>query len=118
MRVWPICVALLMFACGGAGLGGGVRTDITDRMTTIETTVSQCYKAALERDRKLKGTMMVEIKVAPKTGQFEKVTIGRNDLSDDELARCVVSEVSKLKLAKPQKTVVSVSYPLEFAPTK
>lgn len=115
-----LCSALLAvgaIACGGAGLGDTVRQDISTQMATIQEPVSACYASALQRDRKLRGTMMVSFDAEPKTGTFTNIRITGGDLRDEELQSCVTEQVSGLALSEPQKTVVSVSYPLEFSPT-
>jgi hypothetical protein len=110
--------ALGLVACGGAGMGADVRMDITARMDSAKPAIEACYKDALERNRKLKGAMVLSFVAAPKTGKFEELQILRNDLADDALAKCVLDQVGGLALAKPQDSKVSVpSYPLDFAPS-
>lgn len=112
-------VALAAGACSKSGMGAGVRTDIAARMQTIQAPVQMCYAVALERDRKLKGMMILSFRAAPGTGQFDQITVTRDEVGDDQVKKCVVDEVGKLKLEKPQKTAISVaSYPIDFAPTK
>ena len=105
-------------ACGHTGLGGAVRTDITARMQTAQDPIAACYAERLKENRKLKGTMVLAVTATAKTGQFDQVTITRNDLADAKLDTCVVDEVKKLKLAEPTKSPVAFEYPLAFAPTK
>ncbi len=110
-------VAVALAACSRTGMGSGVRDDIGARMQTIQAPVQMCYAVALERDRKLRGMMVVSFRAAPGTGQFDQITVSRDELGDEQVKKCVVDEVSKLKLATPQKSAVTVSYPIEFAPT-
>jgi hypothetical protein len=105
-------------ACSKAGMGGNVRTDISARMESASPTIAACYKAALREDRKLQGMMVVAFVAAPNTGAFGDVQVVRDDLRHAALANCVVEAVSGLKLATPQKTSVSVEYPLAFAPNQ
>lgn len=111
-------LAALSFApaCGKTGMGKAVRDDVSQRMTTAKDPISSCYEAALKRNRKLKGRMVLEFTAESNTGKFKNVKVSRNDLDDDELEECVVEAVSGLALAKPQKTEVAVTYPLEFSP--
>jgi hypothetical protein len=104
-------------ACSRTGTGSGVRTDISARMQTIQQPVQMCYAVALERNRKLKGMMVLSFRAAPSTGQFDQITVTRDEVGDETVKKCVVDEVAKLKLATPQKTAVTVSYPIEFAPS-
>jgi hypothetical protein len=110
-------VAALAAACSKSGMGEGVRTDIAARMQTIQAPVQMCYAVALERNRKLRGIMVLDFRAAPNTGQFDQITVSRDEIGDETVKKCVVDEVGKLKLATPQKSAVSVSYPIEFAPS-
>jgi hypothetical protein len=113
-----VIAALATGACGKSGMGAGVRTDIAARMQTIQQPVQMCYAVALERNRKLRGVMMLSFRAAPNTGQFDQITVTRDEIGDEQVKKCVLDEVGKLKLATPQKSAVSVSYPIDFAPTK
>ena len=110
-------VALVAGACGGAGMGASVRTDISGRMETVQSPLSDCYKNALEQKRRLAGTMWLRFDIEPKTGQFRNVRVTRSEVQNEMLESCVVRTVSGLKLEAPQKTVVSVDYPVNFTPT-
>lgn len=117
IAVVALALALALPACSRTGMGGGVRDDISARMQTIQAPVQMCYAVALERDRKLRGMMVLSFRAAPGTGQFDQITVTRDEIADAQVKKCVVDEVSKLKLATPQKSAVTVSYPIEFAPT-
>ena len=113
----PALVAALA-GCGGSGMGKTVRADVTARMDSAADPIAACYKTALEKNRKLKGTMVLSFKAAPSTGAFENVQIVRDDIGDPAVRECVIAEVGKLKLAEPQKTALAIEYPIDFAPTK
>ncbi|HUQ01498.1 MAG TPA: AgmX/PglI C-terminal domain-containing protein [Kofleriaceae bacterium] len=104
-------------ACSRTGTGSGVRNDISARMQTIQQPVQMCYAVALERNRKLKGLLVLSFRAAPSTGQFDQITVTRDEVGDETVKKCVVDEVAKLKLSTPQKTAVTVSYPIDFAPS-
>lgn len=105
-------------ACGGTGTGGAVRTDITARMQTLQAPIQACYASALKANRRLRGLMVVNFRAAPSTGQFDQITVDRDEVGDSSLRACVIQQVQALKLATPQRTAVSVAYPIRFAPTK
>jgi hypothetical protein len=111
-----IAVWLVAAGCGGAGLGAETRADITARMTSAQPPLEACYRTGLAGNRKLAGTMVLAFAAAPTTGQFQDITVARDDLGDPGIRRCVIDEVGKLKLAKPQATRLSISYPIHFAP--
>lgn len=104
--------------CGGSGMGAGVRTDVMTQMQSIEQPIASCYKEALhQRSRQIQGTLVVSFRIEPKTGKFQQTQVVQSQVADPALERCVVEEVGKLTLAKPQKTAVGVdSYPIRFSP--
>jgi hypothetical protein len=104
--------------CGGTGLGADTRADITARMTTAQQPLEHCYQAALKTNRKLQGMIVLAFVAAPKTGQFEEITVTHDELGDPGVRKCILDEVGKLKLDKPQGARVSISYPIRFAPNK
>lgn len=109
--------ALLLGACGGSGLGKGVRTDIQNQMESAREPMAQCYADALERNADLVGTMTVSFVVQAKSGQFSNVQTRRSSLEDQEMEQCVINQVSSLKLQTPQKSKVAVdAYPVRFTP--
>jgi len=108
----------LAAGCGGTGLGADTRADITARMTTAQQPLESCYQAALKTNRKLQGMIVLTFVAAPQTGQFQEITVTRDELDDPGVRKCVVDEVGKLKLDKPQASRVSISYPIHFAPNK
>ncbi len=102
--------------CGNTGMGQSVRDDITLQMTQAKSPIARCYETALKANRKLRGMIQLHAIAEAKTGKFINVAIDRNELPDDALAACVIAQVGKLKLAKPTKSKVAISYPLEFIP--
>ncbi|MCA9676762.1 MAG: hypothetical protein KC464_17135, partial [Myxococcales bacterium] len=113
-----VTAALGAAACTHAGTGPEVHADVVARMETTRPAITACCAAALERDRKLRGLLVVRFVAAPRTGAFGQLAILRDDLGDPALAQCVVTEVGKLVLATPQRAAVSVTYPLDFEPTR
>ena len=96
--------------------GGDTRADITARMTSAQQPIAACYHAGLKTNRKLTGTMVLAFAAAPDTGQFTDIQVTRDELGDPGVRQCVIDTVGKLKLAKPQATRLSISYPIHFAP--
>jgi len=105
-------------ACGGTGLGADTRADITARMTSVQQPLAACYHAGLATNRKLAGMMVVSFVAAPQTGQFQEITVTHDELGDPDVRKCVLDEIGKLKLEKPQSARVSISYPIHFAPNQ
>ena len=119
MRSLSLCLvaASLAAACSRTGTGSGVRTDITARMQSAQASIQQCYADALQRNRKLRGMMVVMFRAAADSGQFGDLTVARDEPADMPLRQCVLGEIGKLKLEKPQRTSIDVTYPINFQPT-
>ncbi|HEX3476492.1 MAG TPA: AgmX/PglI C-terminal domain-containing protein [Kofleriaceae bacterium] len=111
-----LCATILAPGCGGAGLGADTRADITARMTSAQPPLTACYQAGLQTNRKLAGTLVVAFAAAPATGQFTDIQVTRDEIGDAAIRQCVIDAVGKLKLARPQATRLSISYPIHFAP--
>jgi hypothetical protein len=109
--------ALGAAGCSKAGMGAEVRKDVSGRMETAEPDITSCYAAALKKSRKVRGMMVLSITAAADSGEFKNITVTRDEPNDPDMKACVIEEVSKLKLEKPQKTNVTFSYPLRFEPT-
>lgn len=115
LAIW-LSAAICAAGCGGTGLGPETRADIAARMTSAQQPLSACYQAGLKTNRRLAGTMVLAFAAAPDTGQFQDIQVARDELGDPLVRQCVIEEVGKLKLAKPQATRLSISYPIHFAP--
>jgi hypothetical protein len=109
-----VLAAAAAAACGPRMAGDGVRRDIAARMAAARDPIAACYQAALERNRGLRGTMIVTFSTRPGTGEFQDVRVARDDLHDPELERCVVAQVARLRLAAPTDSPVPVEYPIVF----
>lgn len=110
--------SLVLAACGKSGMGESVRTDVVARMESARGPITQCYADALKLDRKLRGMLVLQFTAAAKSGQFEQISVLRDDMNDAMLQKCVIESVGLLKLATPQSTNLSITYPLDFAPLK
>jgi hypothetical protein len=113
-----VAIAVAVSGCSRTGTGSGVRTDIAARMQSAQAPIQQCYADALQRNRKLRGMMVVNFRAASDSGQFDQLSLARDEPNDLGLRKCVLDEIATLKLATPQRTSISVAYPINFAPTK
>jgi hypothetical protein len=113
-----ILIVAVLAGCGGSGMSAAVRDDINARMESAKPAITECYAKELKLDRKLRGMMVLQFNAAPSSGKFEGISVLRDDMNNPQLQQCVTGAVGTLQLAKPQKTKVNVTYPLDFAPTK
>lgn len=112
-----LLLAAALAACSRTGMGDGVRKDVLARMEATRPTITDCYAKALKMNRKLRGMVVVKFTAVPETGAFEQVEVVRDDVGDEVLTKCVVDAVAAQELAAPQKTTVSITYPIDFAPS-
>lgn len=108
--------AVLVAACSRTGTGAGVRKDITAQMDSAQPAITECYANVLLTNRKARGMMVMMFRAAPDSGQFDQVSVGRDEPNDPNLRRCVIEIVSRLKLKEPQSASVQISYPINFQP--
>lgn len=113
-----LMTTILLAGCAKSGMGDAVRTDVNARMESARGQITDCYAKALKLDRKLRGMIVLQFSAAAQTGKFEEIAVLRDDMNDAMLQKCVIDSVGLLKLATPQKTKLSITYPLDFAPTK
>lgn len=118
LRAIAAIIVMGALGCGGAGLGKEVRPDIEKQMASAQPMITACYESALQRDRKLRGRMMIRIKTDPATGRFHRARVASTQVADQQLQQCVIETVAALKLDKPTKTSVEADYPIDFAPNE
>jgi hypothetical protein len=119
MRLHSIVTAaalVLASACAGAGFGTAVRQDVATQMDSAKPMIEACYASALQRDRKLRGRMVIRIKTDPETGRFHRARVASSEIADQALQQCVIETVAGLSLKEPTKTSVEADYPIDFAP--
>jgi len=107
-------VFLSLDACSGSGFGKPTRDDVQAQMTVAQPKLATCYAAALKRNRKAEGTVLVSFVAKANTGKFEDIAIVRSDISDPDLDKCVIAELGTLALSKPTKSHLAVEYPVSF----
>jgi hypothetical protein len=105
-------------ACAKSGMGATVRTDVAARMDSTRPAITECYATQLKLDRKIRGMIVLKFVAAASTGAFSNIEVLRDDLGNDAIRKCVLDQVATLKLETPQKSAISITYPLDFAPVK
>lgn len=75
-----------------------------------------CYEAGLKKDRTLTGTVSVKLVFAEDGITKEAVADKGLTLPDKDVLDCVVSEFRKMTFPKAKSGVVTVVYPIQFAP--
>jgi hypothetical protein len=74
-----------------------------------------CYEAGLGRNAELTGRVSARF-VIGRDGKVSNVADGGSDLADPEVVKCVLSAVSSLEFPPPANGIVTVVYPIMFAP--
>jgi hypothetical protein len=109
-----ICMFVAAGGCRGSGLGDAVRKDVTMQMEGAKPKLRKCYESALLQDSKMKGALLVRFKIEADSGSFSEPEVRRADMDDPVFEGCVLGAIEKLALRTPQKTNVSVDYPVYF----
>lgn len=74
-----------------------------------------CYEQGLEHDPKLEGKVTLRFVINQK-GNVEYASRGETTLPDTEMAKCVVAAVRTVVFPEPEGGIVTVVYPIQFAP--
>jgi len=119
----------------GIGRNGGTHATRTPRMRpgqtitsgrlppeVIQRTVRQnfgrfrmCYQQGLTRNPNLQGRVAARF-VIDRTGAVSSVSNGGSDLPDSAVTSCVISAFYGLSFPEPENGIVTVVYPIQFAP--
>jgi uncharacterized Zn-binding protein involved in type VI secretion len=75
----------------------------------------RCYEAGLKRDPKLEGKVLVRF-VIGRDGRVSDFKDGGSDIPDKAVSACVVSGFGGLTFPPPKGGIVTVVYPIMFAP--
>ena len=114
---------------------GKVETPIEARMSTDVPTVTgtidpegvqsvvqeasgafrQCYEAALRRNTRIAGKIVLSWKIV-QDGGVEDVATGSSTLRDEEIERCLMTRVRALRFPRPDGGTVKVEYPMVLYP--
>ena len=110
-----VAIAIALTACAGGGVTPALQADLTARLASAQPAITSCYQRSLTTNRKLRGMYVVQFATAPNTGQFTEINLRRDEPQDPVLRFCVISELAKLRLAKPTSTRIEVeSAPIKF----
>jgi hypothetical protein len=74
-----------------------------------------CYENGLRANAALAGTVTVKFVIA-KNGEISQRSIASTDLDDTAVVACIIQGFSSLQFPNPESGVVTVVYPLQFAP--
>jgi hypothetical protein len=74
-----------------------------------------CYEGGLRKNPNLEGRVSVRFAI-DREGTVASAQLGGSDLPDSQVASCVVAAFYGLGFPKPEGGLVSVSYPILFAP--
>jgi hypothetical protein len=75
----------------------------------------QCYEQGLARDPTLTGRVAVRF-VINRDGTVSNASVSTNEIPDCDVTRCVANVFQGLQFPKPEGGIVTVVYPVMFAP--
>jgi len=76
----------------------------------------KCYGAGLQRHADLRGKLIMRF-VIELGGEVSNINVIDTDLPDCGVVRCIRDAFSALQFPKPDGGVVTVSYPIQLAPS-
>lgn len=108
-------LAMMVALLGGcsSGLDQAVQQDIDAQIRSQQPTLARCYAAALQRDARVQGQMVVSFRVT-ESGDFSEVAVLQSQVADPGLQQCVVRRTDQLALTRKLDRPVLVTYPLAF----
>jgi len=107
-----LVTAALLAGCS-SGLDRAVQQDIYTQIRSQQPTVARCYAAALKRNPRLQGQMVVSFRVT-EGGDFSEVAVLQSQVADRRLQQCVARGTDTLTLGRSIDRPVLVTYPLAF----
>jgi TonB family protein len=75
----------------------------------------KCYEQGLARDATLTGRVAVRF-IINRDGTVSNASVSANDIPDCDVTRCVANVFQSLQFPKPEGGIVTVVYPVMFAP--
>ena len=117
-RVLALAVGIgaLLGGCSGAQQKARLQADITAQVNARVPAMAECYKAALERDKTIRGEMVLTFFVPLDSVAVGQLKLESAQITDDALKRCVAEKAQGMKLSQPAFRPTRVAYPLSFAP--
>jgi biopolymer transport protein ExbD len=102
---------------GKATVAGDLDADIIRRIVRAHLNeVRTCYRAGLDKDPKLAGSVTIDFVIAA-SGKVSSSVVASSDLADASVANCIAKAVKRWVFPKPKPAgEVKVSYPFELAP--
>jgi TonB family protein len=103
-----------------SGLGGEAASlppEVVQRVVRGRLSEAQrCYETALVRSPDLAGKLTVHFVIGTE-GRVSSAAVESSDLGEAGMERCILEVFRAMSFPKPRGSVVSVRYPLTFAPT-
>lgn len=86
---------------------------VNDAMQKRASTLQDCYKAGLRRDKSLAGVVLMRFVIGEDGKVTEAVDAG-SALADEEVIKCLLTEVRKIEFPKPKSGTVTVLFPIQL----
>jgi len=111
------CIRTASGACEVRVAGSLSPDDIHRVIRRYHARFAFCYDAGLRKNATLAGRVEVHF-VIDNDGTVISAKAGKSDLADNDVLACVVRGFYGITFPQPPSGIVTVSYPLLFAPTK
>jgi hypothetical protein len=116
-------IALIILACTSAASCSfyargpeDYRTAVRKVLERKQPDVESCYKQSYEKDKAVKGRVVVSFEVEPKTGNVVKPTVvPAGTTANEVLQKCVLSSLEGLKLDPPDQRTGAATFTWDFS---
>lgn len=92
----------------------GYRKDTRTLLESKSGDIKACYDAALTKDPKVSGSVIVHFTVEKKTGTVKEAKVDAASTAPAELSQCVVTAIQGLVLDPPDARDGDATYSWEF----
>jgi outer membrane biosynthesis protein TonB len=92
---------------------------VDEKLASAGPAIRACYEQGLKQKPELRGTVSINLVVAP-DGKVAHTDVTRtdDDLDDDATVNCILAQIQKLEFPQPRGGRVFVNYPVVLGPSR
>jgi outer membrane biosynthesis protein TonB len=106
-------------ATGAPTRGTLPKAVIDEKLASAGPGIRACYEQGLKQKPELRGTVSINLVIAP-DGKVAHTDVTRtdDDLDDDATVSCILAQIQKLEFPQPRGGRVFVNYPVVLGPPR
>jgi len=107
-----------LVGCGGARSIAGWQDDTQKMLEPSNAAIKSCYDAALQKDRKLAGSVVITFEVERDTGHVKNANVDAARTTGGEaLTKCIIDNIQDLKMDPPDPNQGEATFTWTFNST-